>query len=175
MESPRARQTTRTPSSSQTGQAEVDGVATSYQGFAISRKSVSGSTCILKLSSGGTDTTGFPDKALAFSVRANSSVVISTMQKWQRVLATHRNASLFAAQYYSAQLRFKTLLQWRIVLRKKLKMARKAREADKYLHIRRAWKLWADKLVDARRRKALQVWERRKVQAVFHRWSFVYL
>ena len=114
-------------------------------------------------------TAGFPDKALAFSVRANSSVVISTLQKWQRVLDTHRNASLFAVQYYSAQLRFKVLIQWRIVLRRKLKMVRKAREADKYLHIRRAWKLWVDKLVDARRRKALQVWERRKVQAVFNR------
>lgn len=48
-------------------------------------------------------------------------------------------------------------------------MVRKAREADKYLHIRRAWKLWMDKLADARRRKTLQVWERRKVQAVFSR------
>ena len=126
-------------------------------------------TCISKLTSGETDMTGFPDKALAFSVRANSSVVISTMQKWQRVLATHRNAGLFAVQYHSAQLRFKMLLQWRIVLRKKLKMVRKAREADKYLHVRRAWKLWVDKLADVRRRKTLQVWERRKVQAVFNR------
>jgi hypothetical protein len=91
------------------------------------------------------------------------------MQKWQRVLATHHNANLFAAQYHSAQLRFKMLLQWRIVLRKKLKMVRKAREADKYLHVRRAWKLWADKLADAKRRGTLQVWERRKVQAVFNR------
>jgi len=91
------------------------------------------------------------------------------MQKWQRVLATHRNAGLFAVQYHSAQLRFKMLLQWRIVLRKKLKMVRKAREADKYLHIRRVWKLWADKLADVRRRKTLQVWERRKVQVVFNR------
>ena len=48
-------------------------------------------------------------------------------------------------------------------------MVRKAREADKYLHIRRAWKLWMDKLAGARRRKTLQVWERRKVQAVFSR------
>jgi hypothetical protein len=175
MESPRAWQKTRTLSSSPTAQAEVDGVATSYQGFAISRKSVSGSICVSKLRSGETNTTGFPDKALAFSVRANSSVVISTMQKWHRVLATHRNASLFAVQYYSSRLRFKMLLQWRFLLRKKLKMARKAREADKYLHIRRAWKLWVDKLADARRRKALQIWERRKVQAMFHRWSFVYL
>jgi len=91
------------------------------------------------------------------------------MQKWQRVLATHRNAGLFAVQYRSAQLRFKMLLRWRIVLRKKLKMARKAREADKYLHVRWAWKLWVDKLADARRQKTLQVWERRKVQAVFKR------
>jgi hypothetical protein len=127
------------------------------------------------LSSGETNTTGFPDKALAFSVRGNSSVVISAMQKWQRVLATHRNAGLFSVQYYSTQLRFKLLLQWRIVLRKKLKMVRKAREADKYLHTRRAWKLWVDKLADARRRKALQVWERQKAQAVFNRWFFVYL
>lgn len=97
------------------------------------------------------------------------------MQKWQRVLDTHCNASVFSVQYYSAQLRFKMLLQWRIVLRRKLKMVRKAREADKYLHTRRAWKLWVDKLADARRRKALQVWERRKAQAVFNRWSFVYL
>jgi protein SFI1 len=125
--------------------------------------------CFSQSSSGETDATGFPDKALAFSVRANSSAVISTTQKWQRVLATHRNASLFAGQYHSAQLRFKMLLQWRIALRKKLKMIRKAREADKYLHIRRAWKLWVDKLADARRRKTLQVWERRKVQAVFNR------
>ena len=141
----------------------------------IKKVSMCDSTCLLKLSSGETDMTGFPDKALAFSVRANSSVVISTMQKWQRVLSTHRNASLFAVQYRSAQLRFKALLQWRITLRKKLKMVRKSREADKYLHIRRAWKLWVDKLADARRQKALQVWERRKAQAVFHRWSFVYL
>ncbi|KAF9653101.1 hypothetical protein BDM02DRAFT_3159997 [Thelephora ganbajun] len=111
------------------------------------------------------------NKALAFSVRANSSVVISTVQKWRRVLATHRNASLFAVQYHSAQLRFKMLLQWRIVLRKKLKMVRKAREADKYLHIRRAWKLWVDKLADARRRKTLRVWERRNVQAAFNQWQ----
>ena len=137
----------------------------------IKKVSVSGSTCTWD----ETDRTGFPDKALAFSVRANSSAVISTMQKWQRVLATHRNASLFAVQYYSARLRFKALLQWRFVLRKKLKIVRKAREADKYLHVRRAWKLWANKLADARRQKALQVWECRKVQAVFHRWSFTYL
>lgn len=91
------------------------------------------------------------------------------MQKWQRVLATHRNAGLFAVQYHSAQLRFKMLLQWRIVLRKKLKMVRKAREADKYLRVRRTWKLWVDKLADARRQKMLQVWERGKAQAVFNR------
>ena len=48
-------------------------------------------------------------------------------------------------------------------------MVRKAREADKYLHVRQAWKLWADKLADARRQKILQVWERCKVQAVFDR------
>jgi len=91
------------------------------------------------------------------------------MQKWQHVLATHRNATLFAVQYHCAQLRFKMLLQWRIVLRKKLKMVRKSREADKYLHIRRAWKLWVDKLADVRRRKTLHIWERRKAQAVFNR------
>ena len=102
-------------------------------------------------------------------------MVISTMQKWRRVLATHHNACLFAVQYHSAQLRFKMLLQWRVVLRKKLKMVRKAREADKYLCIRRAWKLWADKLADARRRKTLRVWERRKAQAVFNRMVSVYL
>lgn len=141
----------------------------------IKKVSVFGSTCISKLSNGETNMAGILDKALAFSVRANSSVVISTMQKWQRVLATHRNASLFAVQYYSTQLRFKMVLQWRIVLRKKLKMVRKAREADKYLHIRRAWKSWVNKLADEKRLKALQTWERRKVQAVFHRWSFVYL
>lgn len=97
------------------------------------------------------------------------------MQRWQRVLATHHNAGLFAIQYHSAQIRFKMLLQWRIILRKKLKMVRKAREADKYLCIRRAWKLWADKLADARRQKTLQVWERRKAQAVFNRMVPVYL
>ena len=135
----------------------------------IEKVSVSDATWISKLSGGGTNKTGFPDKALAFSVRANSSVVVSTLQKWRHVLATHRNAGLFAVQYYSAQLRFKILLQWRIALRKKLKMVRKAREADKYLRIRRAWKLWVDKLADARRRRTLHVWERRKAQAVFNR------
>jgi len=144
-------------------------VAASHQRFTIPRELVSDQTRISQSPSGETDGTGIPDKALAFSVRANSSAVISAMQKWQRVLVTHRNASLFAVQYRSAQLRFKLLLQWRITLRKRLKMVRKAREADKYLHIRRAWKLWADKLADARRRKTLQVWERRKVQAVFDR------
>ena len=124
----------------------------------------------LKSNDGESDMTGFPDKALAFSVRANSSIVISAVQKWRRVLVTHRNASLFAVQYYC----FKKFLQWRIALRKRLKMVRKAREADKYLHIRRAWKLWADKLADARGRKALQVWERRKVKVVFNGWHLVY-
>ena len=147
----------------------MDGVETSHQRFAIPRELVSDQTRLSQSPSGETDATAIPDKALAFSVRANSSTVISAMQKWQRVLATHHNASLFATQYRSAQLRFKMLLQWRIALRKRLKMVKKAREADKYLHIRRAWKLWAEKLADARRRKTLQVWERRKVQAVFDR------
>lgn len=79
----------------------------------------------------------------------------------------HRNAEAFAIQYHSTQLGYQMLLTWRIQLRDKLKMMKKARMAEKFLAARRAWRVWKGRLDEKRREKKLKEFEKQRVQKYF--------
>jgi hypothetical protein len=110
----------------------------------------------------------YPELAQAFSLRSNSCIASSAYQTWCQVRATHQNAQFFAAQYHAAQLCFKTLLNWRVRLREKLKMTKRARMAGKKNMLRRSWGIWMHELHEKRREKMLNDLEMRKQQNLFY-------
>ncbi|KAG6854332.1 hypothetical protein C0991_008227 [Blastosporella zonata] len=102
--------------------------------------------------------------------RSKSSAVVSSFRKWQEKLGIYRSAHLVAVQYHSEQLYPKALLIWRIKLRDKRKMARRARDLDYYFSTRRAWRAWKvimkGRMVEKRLRllrNALTVWTNRVI------------
>ena len=107
------------------------------------------------------------DRAVAFSLRPNSQLALTAIQRWMRVYETHKNAQSFAVQYDTAQVRYKTTLYWRLLLRKKLKTAKTARLAARYFAVRRAWKVWKDRLEELRRQQQLKQILIAKKKAVF--------
>ncbi|KAI0316688.1 Sfi1 spindle body protein-domain-containing protein [Amylostereum chailletii] len=109
-------------------------------------------------------------KALAFASRTKSFSSVSALHKWRQQYTTHQNAHTFATQYHSAQLQFKMLFAWRIALRAKLKLIRKARVAEKYFVMRRAWKGWQQSVEERKREKKLQQLVTSKARGIFDAW-----
>lgn len=107
------------------------------------------------------------DLALAFSTRASSTVVSSSLHRWRQVYHTHQNAQSFAVHYHSAQLRFKMLLVWRIQLRARLRMVKEARLAQKYFLQRRFWKQWKTQFAQKKLDKKLVDFEARLARRHF--------
>ncbi|KAH8106712.1 Sfi1 spindle body protein-domain-containing protein [Cristinia sonorae] len=110
------------------------------------------------------------DTAVAFSMRSSSALASSSIKRWQQVYSTHRNAQGFAVQYNNAQLSFKMLLTWRILLRKKMKLAKQAKIVEKYFVMRRALAAWKAKVAEVGREKKVQVFERGIVKRRFEVW-----
>lgn len=111
--------------------------------------------------------THIPDTALAFSVRSSSALASSSVQKWRQVYHTHRNAQTFAVHYHSAHLSFKMLLLWRLQLRKKLKLAKQAKLAEKFFVMRGAWRTWLAKVAEKKRGRKVKDFERRVAKRYF--------
>ncbi|TFK42645.1 Sfi1 spindle body protein-domain-containing protein [Crucibulum laeve] len=108
--------------------------------------------------------------ASSFASRVDLQLLLSSFHRWQEVHRTHRNAQAFAVQYHSAQLRYKVLLTWRVELRKKLKMVKVARMADRFFATRHAWRAWSLKLDEKKREKKLKLFEKQKLVSHFSRW-----
>lgn len=113
---------------------------------------------------------GLEDLALAFSTRASSTVVSSSLHRWRQVYHTHQNAQSFAVHYHSAQLRFKMLLVWRLQLRARLRMVKEARLAQKYFLQRRFWKQWKTQFAQKKLDKKLVDLEARLARRHFLEW-----
>lgn len=107
------------------------------------------------------------EMARAFSLRLNCHISSSALQAWHQVYATHRNSLSFACQYYSTQLRYKMLLEWRIHLRAKLKMIKQARLAEKFFVIRKAWRAWTERFEEKTREKKLKALELQRLKKRF--------
>jgi len=107
------------------------------------------------------------DLALGFSLRPNSYTASTAFKTWRGIYATHRNANALAIQYYSARLRSRMLLSWRIQLRSKLKQMKDARLAERFLTTRRAWRTLTAKFEASRREKKLQAFLKRRTHKRF--------
>lgn len=111
-------------------------------------------------------------KALAFSLRANSSLATIALRLWKQRLARRREKQLIATQYHQLQLQSKMLFQWRVQLRVMLKMTKDARALEKFFVIRNAWKTMKVRLEERRRERKLQELETEKTKKAFTRKSF---
>ncbi|CAL1704876.1 unnamed protein product [Somion occarium] len=110
------------------------------------------------------------DAAIAFSTRPNSVLAASALHRWQRVLSTHRKANEYAVLYSNSQLCYKMLLAWRLHLRTRLKMARQAKQIERHLAMRRAFRAWVAKLEEKRREQKVKVFEQRLLGSYFQEW-----
>lgn len=94
------------------------------------------------------------------------------MHSWRSVFGTHQNALSFAVQYHAAQAKYRMLLAWRIGLRKKVKMIKMGRLAERYFATRAAWRIWNDKLDEKRRENQLKGFQRRKLRCILQGLSY---
>ena len=102
--------------------------------------------------------------ALSFAQRCQIHVTSSALQVWHKRLATQQGANAFALQYANAQLQFRFLYRWRVQLRVHLKRFRQARIADKFFVVRRAWRIWVDKVEVRGREKRLRECNKEKAR-----------
>ncbi|KAJ6630747.1 hypothetical protein B0H10DRAFT_1982710 [Mycena sp. CBHHK59/15] len=110
------------------------------------------------------------DIAHAFSLRLDSPLARTSLQKWYQVHSSHKNSQSFAVFHYSDALRRRILLAWRIRLRQKHKLMSKARSVDKFLVTRRAWGIMRTRFAERRREHSLKDLELRTTQKTFYRW-----
>lgn len=68
-------------------------------------------------------------------------------------------------------MQFRTLFQWRVKLREKLKMMKQARMAEKFFVQKKAWKVMKAKLEERRRERKVSEWEKERAKKVFARKS----
>ncbi|KAJ7172530.1 hypothetical protein C8R46DRAFT_1086306 [Mycena filopes] len=110
------------------------------------------------------------DAALAFSLRPNSPLARTWLQKWRKVHSSHKNSQSYAAFHHSDSVRRRTLLLWRIKLRNRHKSMSQARAVDKFLVVRSAWATLRAKFAERRRLQTLKVLELRKTRNLFYAW-----
>ncbi|KZT11400.1 uncharacterized protein LAESUDRAFT_734266 [Laetiporus sulphureus 93-53] len=108
--------------------------------------------------------------ALAFSMRAHSTLASSSLQKWRQAYSAHQNAQEFAAEYFSRQLLVKTNLTWRLHLRARFKLAKQARIVSKLIIQRKYWKKWVEHLAQRRLQKRLKEFENGMARRYFEVW-----
>jgi protein SFI1 len=102
-------------------------------------------------------------------MRPKATTATTSLQVWQRAYVTHQNAASFAIHYHSALLSSRILFAWRLRLREKLKLAKQARIAERFLLMRRSWKSWKVRMEDAKLEKKLKLWEKAKLKIAFER------
>ncbi|KAF9264836.1 hypothetical protein L218DRAFT_925468 [Marasmius fiardii PR-910] len=108
--------------------------------------------------------------AIRFSERLSCSTSKTALRRWREVHAKHLNSQTFAVQVYKAQLVQHTLLQWRVMLYKQLKVSKKARMVERYFILRRFWTRMKEKFREKTRLARFQDFERKKVKVFFDMW-----
>lgn len=101
----------------------------------------------------------YADLAVAFSLRASSSLAASSLQKWRQVSQSHRNADAFATQCYDTHLVYQVVLAWRLKRREHLQQLKVAKKAEKFITLRNTWRTWQDKIAARRREYKLKKFE----------------
>lgn len=94
-------------------------------------------------------------RAERFASRPSSTLLTSALEQWHRTWMDRRKVHL-AAELYDKQ---RYLTYWRIKLREKLELVRRAKFARKYLLLCNAWRAWIQKLDEQRRMSKLQMVE----------------
>ncbi|KAI0748015.1 hypothetical protein C8Q80DRAFT_1104403 [Daedaleopsis nitida] len=110
------------------------------------------------------------EMAQLFRTRSSSLLAASVLKRWREVYRSHQNAQTFAVQYHRAQLQYKMLFAWRLQLRAKLRMVKQAKVAQKYLLVRRCFKVWTAKVAEKKRLQKLQELELRVAKRYFEEW-----
>ena len=87
--------------------------------------------------------------------------------RWLEIYMTHRNSQVFAVKYHSSRLQFRLLITWRIQLRVRMKLAKKARAADRFFVVRKAWKKMIAGFEARKREKTLRDFEIRQLDKHF--------
>ncbi|KAJ7582773.1 hypothetical protein C8J56DRAFT_955676 [Mycena floridula] len=111
------------------------------------------------------------DLAIAFSYRGDSSTIVTALKAWRDVLSTHQNAHSFALVHYHSRLNYRMLRRWQDQFISHLKKMRKARKAEQFLRLRRAWTTIKARLNERRRERLLAQFEARSLAKVFQVWS----
>jgi protein SFI1 len=106
-------------------------------------------------------------KAIEFASRPKTYIASAALQKWRSRQLTVQNAYNFASQYHSAQLQYKTLYAWRLLLRSKIKLVRQARAAAKYFIKRKMWEAWRRRMEERKRENKLFEFLAEKKRHVF--------
>lgn len=101
-------------------------------------------------------------------MRESSALAVSALRRWQQVRTTHQNAQVFAVHYHDTQLRYKMLLNWRLQLRAKLKLAKQGRALEKFFVMRHALHRWQEKVAQAKRERKLKEFETKLAAKYFH-------
>lgn len=113
----------------------------------------------------------FAARAIDFENRPSSALVGVALSRWHHNLVGYRTRLSQAAQYDRDVLVSRALMFWRIKLRVKLKLAKNAKVARKYLLIRSAWKKWRDMAEEKKRENLLKLFGQRMIQKHFESMS----
>ena len=87
--------------------------------------------------------------------------------RWRQITVARQNLLSQAEQYDRDILMHRTLVVWRVQLRIKLKMAKHAKVARKYLLMRQAWTKWRDMVEEKKREQRLQLLQLKLVRKCF--------
>ncbi|KAL5529043.1 hypothetical protein ACEPAG_5017 [Sanghuangporus baumii] len=113
------------------------------------------------------------ERAIEFRNRPSSALAGAALSRWQQILLAHQTLLSQAEQYDKDILMHRSLLFWRIQLRVKLKLAKHAKVARKYLLMRNAWNRWKEMVQERKREKLLRFLWQKTVQKHFERWRSI--
>ncbi|KAJ4488143.1 hypothetical protein J3R30DRAFT_3695788 [Lentinula aciculospora] len=111
-----------------------------------------------------------PDLALHFCTRLNSSSAKTALSSWRRLLTSHQNTHSLAVRYHCNCVVRHALLQWRLQLHAILKLAKKARIAEKFLVLHKSWNHVKEKYHEQVLTRKFQAYEKSKVKKIFDAW-----
>ncbi|EJD06031.1 uncharacterized protein FOMMEDRAFT_145354 [Fomitiporia mediterranea MF3/22] len=112
-------------------------------------------------------------RALEFRSRPSSALASAALVRWRQTLLARQNLLSQARQYDHDVLIHRTLLVWRVKLRIRLKMAKHAKVARKYLLMRQAWNRWKELVEEKRREEKLQVLQLKLQRKYYERWRSI--
>lgn len=108
-----------------------------------------------------------PVRADEFSMRASSSLAVSTLSRWKRACMDVQSKEQIADAFHATHTAIVVLTQWRKRLRRKARAMKAAKAAQQYFVMRRAWLLWIEKVEERRREQLLRVFLRNKKKRAF--------